>query len=266
MPGLSPLLLKSEETIRDRVGAQAYELDRKVLIRIHIVEKCLFGVDLDPTAVKIARAALINRVCPKHLDYKITPNILCGNSLKGEAGNNQIMQSDDGPKTRHASVLQSPVVDEQDFFRWPTKFPQIFSGSGNGFDCVIGNPPYEILSVKESGIQSRLDEQVYFRRFFSTCSGKINTYRLMIERALQLLKEGGALGFIVPATLLGDSTAEKLRRMILDQTTVFKSLVIPEKAKIFPGVTQALLVSGHSKRWSLGQNRTQLLERHRPDC
>ncbi len=240
--GIESAIAEVKKTIKDRVGAEGLELDRKVLLRIHIVEKCLFGVDLDPTAVKIARAALSNRVCAKHSEYEIMPNILCGNSLKGETGNSQILQSDDGPKRRHDSILRPPVVDEPDFFHWPAKFPQIFSNSGSGFNCVIGNPPYEILSVKESGLQTRRDEQVYFRRFFSSCSGKINTYRLMIERALQLLKEGGALGFIVPATLLGDSTAEKLRRMIFDQTTVFKSLVIPEKAKVFQGVTQALLV------------------------
>jgi Alw26I/Eco31I/Esp3I family type II restriction m6 adenine DNA methyltransferase len=122
------------------------------------------------------------------------------------------------------------------------EFPEVFSDSRCGFDAVIGNPPYEILSVKESGIQARKHDQFYYRHFYSVCSGKVNTYRLMIERGLQLLREGGALGFIVPATLLGDSTAEKLRRIILDRTTVFRTVVIPEKAKVFPGVTQALLV------------------------
>lgn len=213
------------------------------LVRTHIVENCLFGVDLDPTAVRIARAVLLDRLRANPSTREVRPNILRGNSLKGEGARGPIQPSKADLDESHSTVLRKDSTrKKQSFFHWPLEFPQVFSEPGSGFDAVIGNPPYEILSVKESGIQSRRDEQIYFRRFFDCCSGKINTYRLMIERALQLLREGGVLGFIVPATLLGDSTAEKLRRMILDRTTVSDAVVIPEKAKVFPGVTQALLI------------------------
>jgi len=111
-----------------------------------------------------------------------------------------------------------------------------------GFDAVVGNPPYEILSVKESGIDERHREQSYFRNVFHTCQGKLNTYRLMMERGLELLRDGGALGFIVPATLLADSTAEKLRRELLDETRIVEAVLIPEKARVFDRVTQALVI------------------------
>lgn len=213
------------------------------LIRTHIVKNCLFGVDLDLTAVKIARAVLLDRLQGNHAAHDVSPNILRGNSLRGEGAHGPIQPSRVDLDRSHSAVLLKRASGKKlSFFHWPLEFPQVFSEPGSGFDAVIGNPPYEILSVKESGIQSRRDEQAYFRTFFNSCSGKINTYRLMIERALQLLREGGALGFIVPATLLADSTAEKLRRMILDRTTVFQAVVIPEKAKVFPGVTQALLI------------------------
>ena len=118
---------------------------------------------------------------------------------------------------------------------------------------MVGNPPYEILSAKESGIEERRQEQAYIRQMFRTCKGKINTYRLMLERGLTLLRKEGVLGFVVPATLLADSTAEKLRRMILDDTTVLKTVIIPEKARAFEGVAQALLIlitrkSGQTRR------------------
>ncbi len=59
---------------------------------------------------------------------------------------------------------------------------------------------------------------------------------------MDLLGESGVLGFIVPATLLADSTAEKLRRIILDETRVCQSIIIPEKSQIFKGVTQAFVI------------------------
>ncbi len=111
-----------------------------------------------------------------------------------------------------------------------------------GFDVVIGNPPYEVLSARESGLDERRNEQAYFRKTFKTCQGKINTYRLMLERGLGLVRNGGALGFIVPATLLADSTAEKLRRLLLDGSRITEVTVIPEKARAFSGVTQAFLI------------------------
>ncbi len=105
-------------------------------------------------------------------------------------------------------------VEEKRVFHWAEQFPEVFSDASGGFDCVIGNPPYEILSVKESGIRDRHLDQTYFRATYRTCHGKINTYRLMMERGLDLLHSQGVLGFIVPATLLADSTAEKLRKMV----------------------------------------------------
>ncbi len=128
-----------------------------------------------------------------------------------------------------------------DSFDWPAEFPEIFWGRG-GFDVIIGNPPYEILSIKESGISRRREEQEYLRHAFSTCQGKLNTYRLMLERSLELLKEGGTLGFIVPATLLADSSAEKIRRLLLDNSTITDLIVLPERAQVFKKVTQALLI------------------------
>ena len=39
------------------------------------------------------------------------------------------------------------------FFHWELAFPKVFAGENAGFDCVLGNPPWETL---------QLDEQEYF--------------------------------------------------------------------------------------------------------
>jgi hypothetical protein len=33
------------------------------------------------------------------------------------------------------------------FFHWPLEFPEVFTK--NGFDCVLGNPPWERLKLQE---------------------------------------------------------------------------------------------------------------------
>ena len=62
----------------------AFESRFKAVLRRHVVERCLYGVDLDPVAVELCRLALwvetMDRTLPfSFLDHKVK----CGNSLVG---------------------------------------------------------------------------------------------------------------------------------------------------------------------------------------
>jgi adenine-specific DNA-methyltransferase len=241
--------------IREKIGNHwsGQELEKEAAVRIHILSECLYGVDLDPVAVNIARKTLLARVFGQRpIMPEFAPNVRVGNALMGEGTVEPRQSSKEDRDRRLAAVYfwKQPVDDhkicawskEKRIFHWPIEFPEVFDRDGGGLDAVIGNPPYEILSVKESGIRERNQEQAYVRRMFRTCKGKINTYRLMLERGLTLLRKGGVLGFVVPATLLADSTADKLRRMILNETIVLKTVIVPEKARAFKGVAQAVLI------------------------
>lgn len=42
------------------------------------------------------------------------------------------------------------LAQEQRFFHWHLEFPDVFDGSvGEGFDCVLGNPPWERIKLQE---------------------------------------------------------------------------------------------------------------------
>lgn len=41
------------------------------------------------------------------------------------------------------------IAEEQRFFHWHIEFPEVFSGSDPGFDCVLGNPPWERIKLQE---------------------------------------------------------------------------------------------------------------------
>lgn len=253
------VLINKVDNISKRIHAEIggnwldREQDKDIAIRIHVISKCLYGVDLDPVAVNIARAVLLEQALGQcHTRPEVELHLRVGNALMGEGPGDQCGSSKEDLDRRHATVYFSkrPIAShnicawskEKRIFHWPIEFPEVFEKDCSGFDAAIGNPPYEILSAKESGIQERRLEQVYLRRMFSTCKGKINTYRLMLERGLKLLRNGGILGFVVPATLLADSTADKLRRTILNETNVLKTVIIPEKARAFERVAQALLI------------------------
>lgn len=108
-------------------------------------------------------------------------------------------------------------------FRWEIEFPEAFFDGDNprenpGFDAVIGNPPYDVLSELE--IEHELTA---FKAFIAANDaydasrhGKNNLYKLFVCQALELLRSGGQLGFITPMAILGDDQAVDLRRKIVE--------------------------------------------------
>ncbi|MFT4514610.1 MAG: hypothetical protein ACI89X_000704 [Planctomycetota bacterium] len=82
------------------------------------------------------------------------------------------------------------------------------------FDCILGNPPWETLQDSDNAKSRVAALRPHFQH---QGKGKLYTYRLFIERAVQLLRPGGRLGLIVPASLWFDRDAEPLRRLLLDQ-------------------------------------------------
>jgi hypothetical protein len=86
-------------------------------------------------------------------------------------------------------------------------------GCAGGFDAVLTNPPWETLQGDAAA-----GERVAALRphFHHQGPGKLYTYRLFVERAHQLLADGGRFGLVVPASLWFDRDAEPLRRLLLD--------------------------------------------------
>lgn len=140
------------------------------------------------------------------------------------------------------------IAEQKRFFHWELEFPEVFFDKygrrkeNPGFDVVIGNPPYEVLSARESkdpGIQQFIE---FFRDTSLTIKGKQNLYRLMIEKAFSLLSLGAYLGFIVPATILADQSATCLRQFIFQKSSGMYFYVFPERARVFEDVTQAVCI------------------------
>jgi hypothetical protein len=138
-------------------------------------------------------------------------------------------------------------------FHWELEFPEVFFDSTArrpeaGFDALIGNPPYDVLSEKESGkdlaqLRAFLESQALYK---PSLRGKNNLYKLFICRALGLLAQGGRLGFIVPMPLLGDDQAADLRREMLRQGALTSVDAFPQKddpeRRVFPEAKLATAV------------------------
>lgn len=87
-------------------------------ITTDILEKNIYGVDLNEESIEIAKLSLWLRTAQKGRKLNtLSNNIKCGNSL-----------------------IDDPEVAGEKAFNWQKEFPEIFANGG--FDVVIGNPPY----------------------------------------------------------------------------------------------------------------------------
>lgn len=82
------------------------------------------------------------------------------------------------------------------------------------FDIGIGNPPY-VSSSPENLHNKELKE-----KYNDVIFGNYNTYQLFLKKSIELLNDGGILGYIVPRTLLNQKSASKLRDFIKENMQI----------------------------------------------
>ncbi len=87
-------------------------------------------------------------------------------------------------------------------------------GVGNGFDIVIGNPPY--INVEN------LDEKTkdYLFTHYFTCQGRTDIYIGFIEKAISLLNNKGMTSFIIPYSYTNQNYGELSRKMLAEKHSI----------------------------------------------
>lgn len=208
----------------------------------HCIEHSLYGVDIDPGAVEIAKLRLwlslvvdeedIKNIKPlPNLDYKI----VCGNSLivlpehvKKVKGVEEIQVlkkkffSETNP--RNKNKLKNEIDNKINKFLNTTKknigyhvdfdfkiyFSEVFHNKG-GFDVVIANPPYlRIQEIKKNA--SQLAKQL--KDNFVSAIGSFDIYVCFVEQAEKLINEKGNIAFILPHKFFQASFGKNLRQLI----------------------------------------------------
>jgi hypothetical protein len=133
---------------------------------------------------------------------------------------------------------------------WSLEFPEVFYGSDGspldrpGFDAVVGNPPWDMVRADQDGTEDRTARRerasrlVRFTRdsgiYRAQGDGHPNRFQLFVERALQLARQGGRVGLVVPWGLLGDAGSARLRRLLFDHASVDPVVGFDNGARIFP--------------------------------
>jgi len=180
-------------------------------ITTDILEKNIYGVDLNEESVEIAKLSLWLRTAQKGRKLnKLNNNIKCGNSL----------------------IDDSEIVGEK-AFNWQNEFPEIFAKGG--FDVVIGNPPYvRVQNISKTDLE-------FIEKKYCTATGKFDLYVLFNELSISLIKESGLICFIQPHRFITSDFGKGLRsfiqeRKVLTQYISFTDIDIFEGATTYTGI------------------------------
>ncbi|MGH9931850.1 MAG: Eco57I restriction-modification methylase domain-containing protein [Pyrinomonadaceae bacterium] len=171
-------------------------------------------------------------------------------SLERKLNDLKIHKQEGNEAAKHLEKLRNSSV--KPFFLWRLHFLEVFQRK-EGFDVVIGNPPY--LFITELAEQQKR----YLIRNYKTAEYRFDIYGLFIERAVssQLCK-GGCLSFITPHTLLSNDSYEKLRRLLLSETTLEQ--VIDLGPGVFGAAKNETMVLVLSNRRPSSEQVTQVIK------
>jgi len=205
------------------------------------IHDCLYGVDIDPGAVEIAKLRLwlslmvdeedIKHIKPlPNLDYKI----VCGNSLLSVNilfHHNQI-KTLEGLKAKYfeetnarkkiqlkedIDALIKEITHDDRHFDFRIYFSEVFE-KNKGFDVVIANPPY----VRQEAIKDI--KPFLAKEFGNFYCGTADIYTYFYKRGIDVLKPGGHLCFIAPNKFMragyGKNTRELLTRDVTPVTVI----------------------------------------------
>ncbi len=212
-----------------------------------IIHHCIYGVDINPEAVEVARMSLSLKVLdgytPELFEMAgffgskilegVGENIKCGNSLVDSDIINII-----------PSITNNlDEYEDTNVFSWKEAYPAVFRKGG--FDYVVGNPPYIEVKNYNASLPSMAR---YIKRKYNSCKkDKIDLAIPFIEKGISLLKNNGRMGYIVQKRFFKTEYGEALRKEISQNHRLLKIHDYVEN-DLFCGVITyvAVIVCGHN--------------------
>jgi type I restriction-modification system DNA methylase subunit len=232
------------------------------------IQNSLYGVDIDPGAVEIAKLRLwlslvvdeeeTRQIKPlPNLDYKIVP----GNSLLTfpykSSGMHEVeilkasffQETDHDRKAALKQEIQAKLnecfassrraVGYQIDFDFRIYFSEVYDSKG-GFDVVVANPPY-VDSERMTAEQPQL--RAKYTQLFSTAKGNWDLFVVFIEQGVCQLNTAGVISYICPNKLVGGSYAEALRELLRNRAVHeirdYSSVNVFKEVAVYPIVFRA---------------------------
>jgi len=182
--------------------------------KLEILDRNIFGVDLDKQAVEIAQLNLLLKIAEKGHRLPLLENsIKCGNSL---------------------------IEDEN--FTWKERFKEVVNEGG--FDVIVGNPPYVSWDKIKRAERRNLESGKYLDADYGCRpnhkDSQPNYYLFFIVRATSLLNDKGVLSFILPQEWLYHDYAKDFRNYLLKRFGDIQILQFNPNFRVFRGPSETV--------------------------
>jgi type I restriction-modification system DNA methylase subunit len=252
-----------QEIVRARSALTPYFNDLKdrtaYHFKRHAIQNCIYGVDIDPGAVEIAKLRLwlslvvdeddVKQIKPlPNLDYKI----VVGNSLLGVDKNElenwqafhrleeikpKFFDEAHGEKKRQIKDeidrLIHQLTNGKENFDFEIYFSEVFHRR-KGFDVVIGNPPYIPIEAMSE------NEKRSYEKKFPQLSRKYDSSVVFILAGLGHANPTGVLSYISSVTWQTGENFGEVRKHIVQNGSVRLLINLPfdmfEEAYVDTGV------------------------------
>ncbi len=215
-------------------------------LKRHAIQESIYGVDIDPGAVDIAKLRLWLSLVVDEDDFKTIkplPNldykIVCGDSLSSvnilfhhaELKELERLKGKYFEETNPRKKIQfkeeidnliSEITNNDRHFDFKVYFSEVFNPSNNphfskggegGFDIVIANPPY----VRHEAIKELKPELK--KEFGDFYCGTADIYTYFYKKGIDLLKSCGHLCFIAPNKFMRAGYGKNTRKLLATQVT-----------------------------------------------
>lgn len=166
-----------------------YEMKRNLLVN------CIYGVDKDFNAVEACKFGLLLKL----LEDEDVNSLSSFHPILPDLSNNIFYGN---------SLLSTADVPADDAFEINP-----FDFGDRTFDLIVGNPPY--MKTEDIKAFTPKEKSLYEKgNRYTSAYKQYDKYFLFIERALNLLKPDGYLGYVVPNKFMKVGAAKELRNFI----------------------------------------------------
>ncbi len=248
--------------------------DSRYIYRLkrHIIQESIYGVDIDASAIDIARLRLwLSLVVDEddldpietlpNLDYKI----VCGNSLIGmpedsfrdlnvekeleelkeqfygitDEKQKKALRKEINTKIRELLDSAEQFANYKIDFDFKLFFSEVWHKKG-GFDVVIGNPPYDVYQGKKN---DELELLKSISLFDNAKGRKLNAFELFLCLTPTLLSTEGFQSLIFQNSFLADTSSKLLRKHYFENLDIVSIDSFPERDDVKKRVFESAKMS-----------------------